>query len=234
MADPTKIEKLEPQVRSGIDLVGIRAAEAETKRAIAEEKQALEKRQAQLEELAATDSLTGLHNRGWFDEELARKIAVSNRTGAPLFVIQFDIDYFKLANTHFGHEGGDKIIKLIAKLHHRIEEPLCRVGGEEFAQALNEKVNKKKAISIARRYMTEMRNQSILLIPSLEVIGQNQEEAPKEFTLSVGITQYKQGDSPDILVRRANLAMLKAKETGRNRIYLARQNAEAVKFREVQ
>lgn len=105
--------------------------------------QALEERVRQLEaanveiaRLARTDELTGLANRRYFSERLAKMLSASRRQGLPLTLIMADLDHFKNVNDRYGHAAGDEVLKEFAAMMHRqsrTEDLAARWGGEEFA-----------------------------------------------------------------------------------------------------
>ena len=91
---------------------------------------------SRLENLAMTDHLTGLYNHRYFQERLLEEVSRATRRGAPVSLIIYDIDDFKDVNDSYGHLMGDEVIKAVASAAGevcRIEDPVCRIGGEEFA-----------------------------------------------------------------------------------------------------
>jgi len=113
----------------------------------------LEEANKKLLQLASTDRLTGLRNRGAFDEQLNTQIHLLKRMGKPLSLIMIDIDYFKQYNDQYGHPAGDEALKTVASLLSqsvRASDTLARYGGEEFAIILPD-TTKSDAIQLAKR-----------------------------------------------------------------------------------
>ncbi len=158
-----------------------------------------------LEELATTDLLTGLYNRRKFEETLLKEIEEAKRYNKIFSIILLDIDFFKDINDTYGHQVGDYILQTIAKLIKRLlrkTDTVARWGGEEFVIILpNGKIN--GAFQLAER-----------LRKSVEAI-----EFPidKKCTISLGVTEYQTGDTPHSILKRADLALYAAKQSGRNR-----------------
>jgi len=162
-------------------------------------------------ELATTDSLTGLLNRGEGIRRFQQEISHSLRTGQPLSIIIIDIDYFKKINDNFGHQVGDKVIQLIARTilsTLRNYDTICRYGGEEFLVILPS-TDLDKAIETAER-----------LRKTVEKTKSSEQEHGAEviLTISLGVSALQPGDSLDGLVYRADNALYIAKEEGRNQV----------------
>ncbi|GEM_PF-3633418 len=191
------------------------------------------------------DALTNLYNKKWFDEELQRRLARINReiTGGDknlqfnaegfeankkIFLVLIDIDKFKTINDAYGHSIGDEALKLISAIHTRQDEPIARYGGEEFAQLVEipEDVSDENVEqifqTITSRQSTQLGLQSQILlkdIPKQENYAG--EEPQRQITLSYGITRILPGDTSETVKKRADFALYKAKNEGRNRAVLA-------------
>jgi diguanylate cyclase (GGDEF)-like protein len=155
------------------------------------------------------DSMTNLYNYQHFHELLHKEIARSLRYKQPLSVILADIDHFKSINDKFGHLAGDRVIKAVAsclKKSVRESDDVARYGGEEFAIILPE-TDQTGATEAAGRIRKDIEN--------LEVVF---EDNSISFTISLGISSVVELDeiAPDELIKRADIALYRAKEKGRN------------------
>jgi len=160
---------------------------------------------------ALTDKLTGVSNRLAFDEHLEQELTRWKRYKNPLSLIFWDIDHFKLVNDRLGHKAGDKILQALgALLNKRLRESdfTARFGGEEFISILQEE------LSPAAKVADEIR----AAIANFKFNYQGQ-RVP--VSISCGVTQCREGDTPSSLVERADQALYKAKEDGRNRCEIA-------------
>ncbi len=156
-----------------------------------------------LQELAVTDSLTGLGNRRVFDERLAAEMTAVRR-GRKLALLMLDIDHFKLRNDTFGHQDGDEVLRQMGALMRRIvrgHEVVARYGGEELV-VLMPNASEGDAAGLARRLLRAVR------------------EAPWEHqpvTVSIGVAETHNPDMTAAdLVTAADTAMYAAKAAGRN------------------
>lgn len=157
------------------------------------------------------DSLTNLFNRRRFLEELESRLALAQRYGTHGALLFLDLDNFKSINDTFGHHMGDEILVQFAHLlQNRIRKTdvLARLGGDEFAVLLTH-VDVQQAESIAWQIAKSVRHLTI---------------ADKQFpgiTVSIGIALFPaQADISKTLLICADLAMYRAKEDGRNRVYI--------------
>ena len=152
---------------------------------------------------ASTDTLTGLLNRRSFSEQVAT-VPANQR---PVTMAMADLDHFKTLNDTYGHETGDRALRLFARVLRdslRASDVVSRYGGEEFAIAFPDC----SAID-ATRALNTVRTQ---LDAAITVGG-----LPK-FTVSFGITEAEPGEDIDAALRRADDALLQAKRQGRNRV----------------
>ena len=164
------------------------------------------------EERANTDTLTGLPNRRALDEFLRAAQIAATESGEPLSIMLIDIDHFKRFNDNFGHGVGDQVLRLIANvLRERLREKdlPARFGGEELMAVLPgaelavcEAVAERVGRSISECRIT--RRSTGELLPSI--------------TVSIGIAQFRHGESTAELIERCDRALYLAKRTGRNRV----------------
>lgn len=174
----------------------------------------LEESENLLVELATTDSLTGILNRGEGIRRIQQEISRSLRVRQALSIILVDIDHFKKINDNFGHQVGDRVLKAIAAnlaATLRNYDIICRYGGEEFLIMLpTTELN--EALETAERLRF--------------VIAKNSTETEGgkfiKLTISLGVSSLQEGDSLDGLVYRADNALYIAKEEGRDQVqYIA-------------
>ena len=173
----------------------------------------LAQQNSKLEQLSATDALTGLTNRRRFLESLENERNRIERYGGSLSLIMFDIDHFKKINDTWGHAVGDLVLREIARDAQRFlrkADSAVRYGGEEFVILLPE-TELPGATLIAHR---------LRQLVADTVIAHNQ-EPPISVTISIGVASLGPGESGDELLNRADKAMYQAKNNGRNRVELS-------------
>jgi diguanylate cyclase (GGDEF)-like protein len=166
-----------------------------------------------LETLSRMDGLTGIANRRHFDNYLSAELQRSLRNKAPLSLILADVDHFKAYNDRYGHQAGDMCLKAVASAiqsaARRSTDLPVRYGGEEFAMVLPE-TPLDGALDVASAIAQGLAQ---LGIPH---DGSNEHRV---VTLSQGVATCGGGEiSCDQLLKRADQALYRAKETGRNRI----------------
>ncbi|MDD2759223.1 MAG: GGDEF domain-containing protein [Methylomonas sp.] len=160
---------------------------------------------------AYTDTLTQTHNRAAFNDMLSREIMRASRGGQQLSLIFIDIDHFKLINDEHGHDCGDFALTSVAstvKDSVRGSDVVFRYGGEEFVVLLSD-TNQEEAAIIAERIRSNI--ESRILAYGIAVLN---------LSASLGVSSLKADDDMESLVKRADSAMYKAKQTGRNRVCL--------------
>jgi diguanylate cyclase (GGDEF)-like protein/PAS domain S-box-containing protein len=165
--------------------------------------------EAELIRLARVDHLTGIWNRGYFMELLNGEVKRAHRHRKRLSVLLCDIDYFKRINDRYGHQAGDTALRRFAETAGtllRTSDHLGRWGGEEFALALPE-----TRLSGAHQTAERLRQQ----IEEMPVIHEGRHFS---LTLSVGVCVLRKEDTVESIIARADRALYKAKETGRNRV----------------
>src|SRR5437588_425077 len=167
------------------------------------------KRFREARQLADLDALTGLHNRRYFHETLAREVARAQRYERRLALIIFDLDDFKAINDRIGHLAGDAVLAEVAERVRdvvRSSDIACRVGGDEFAVILPE-----SALEDANQLYRRILN-AVSARPS----GQ----AGKLY-LSAGVGELRPEDDPVSFFQRADDALYRAKEAGKGRVVAA-------------
>jgi len=192
----------------------LKVRELELEQAVADRTAALKCANEALERLAATDGLTGLANHRTFHEHLGQEGARAARSGAPLAVILADIDHFKNFNDSRGHLEGDQALRRVAEAMagalHRPGDFAARYGGEEFSFILPE-TPREGALHVAEA-----------LRASVEALGEahpNSEAGPV-LTISLGVAAgfVTAENRVDDLLARADAALYRAKDAGRNRV----------------
>lgn len=161
---------------------------------------------------ALTDALTGLANRKCFDQEIDAELNIAAADNEKLCLLLVDIDHFKAFNDNFGHQVGDQVLKLVANtLINGIKgrDLAARFGGEEFAILLPE-TPLTAAVKVANNLRERIANKEIINRANNEHMGQ--------ITISCGAAEYQPGESIDGFIKRADEALYKAKNNGRNRV----------------
>ena len=161
---------------------------------------------------AFIDPLTGINNRGAFDEALLHEVELARRKGLPLALAVADIDRFKAINDHFGHTIGDCALQsLVESAQHCIRgaDTLYRYGGEEFVILLRD-----TPLDGATLLAERLRD---------HVDGRHHHcgEVSITMTVSIGVAQWSEGESGTELFNRADTALYRAKTGGRNRVIVA-------------
>jgi diguanylate cyclase (GGDEF)-like protein len=157
-------------------------------------------------QLADLDALTGLHNRRYFHETLARECARAQRYNRRLALLVLDLDDFKAINDQIGHLAGDNVL---AEVAGRIKEVVrsadiaCRVGGDEFAVILPESALE-DADQLYRRLQTKISSAPLAQAGRL--------------LLSAGIAELRPSDDAVAFFQRADDALYRAKEAGKGRV----------------
>jgi diguanylate cyclase (GGDEF)-like protein len=157
-------------------------------------------------QLADLDALTGLHNRRYFHETLAREVARAHRYGRQLALVVFDLDDFKAINDRIGHLAGDSVL---AETAERVKDVVrsadvaCRVGGDEFAVLLPESV-----ASDADQLYHRL----------LGAVGSRPVGQAGRLSVSAGIAELRDEDDPTKFFERADEALYRAKERGKAQV----------------
>lgn len=172
----------------------------------------LEKANRELEQLAAYDALSGLLNRRTLFGRIGVEIERATRTNVPLTGLMVDIDRFKGVNDNFGHPCGDLVIREIgAKLQNRLRKYdfAGRYGGEEFFVLLSNSTEV-QAERIGDRFRREMAGTRFTC-----------NGGSFSVTLSIGVARFRDGDTQESWIERADRALYQAKDAGRNRVVIA-------------
>lgn len=164
----------------------------------------------ELQHLSSHDSLTRLLNRRAFESRLAQEVAASRRTGAPLGLLMVDIDHFKHINDRFGHHVGDTALRQTAQRlaqAARLNDVVARVGGEEFGVLLPA-TDAAGIRQSAERLRHAVGHEPLAFADGLHPV-----------TVSVGASMLlTQEADPEVVLRRADQALYRAKAEGRDRV----------------
>jgi diguanylate cyclase len=171
----------------------------------------LRRQNERLEQIAITDSLTGIYNRRFFFELADKEVARAKRYGNPMSVVILDADHFKKMNDTYGHLIGDQILMNLAQLcqeNIRSLDIIARYGGEEFVILMPE-VDCTAAYNSAERLRMLVETTS-MVTGGLDVM----------MTISLGIACWNGENDLDFnaLLARADRALYQSKESGRNRV----------------
>lgn len=180
---------------------------------------------------AATDPLTGLPNRRFLGDLLARSVAQASRSRRPLSVAIVDADHFKDVNDHFGHLAGDRVLQALAAAlvaGVRRSDVVARYGGEEFCLVLpdtDEAAARVLAEDLRHRVgdtLAELVRETISpAATSPSSAGHHRfpgHRQPERVTISTGVAQWFPGESADHVVARADRALYRAKQSGRDAV----------------
>jgi diguanylate cyclase (GGDEF)-like protein len=172
--------------------------------------------------LAATDGLTGLYNRRYFEQALDFECERARRAGRPLGLVMADVDRFKRFNDRFGHAAGDEVLRVVAVTFAgqlRRTDTLARVGGEEFMAILPED-NREGVAVAAERVRRAVEQQPPLWLEGYEL-------PPVRISVG-GASLPPETVAPRTLMKAADRALRRAKRRGRNRsVVIGTEMAEA-------
>jgi len=161
--------------------------------------------------LAVTDDMTGLYNRRYFDRHLGVMLSKAQELGRDMALMILDIDHFKAVNDTHGHDIGDAVLKEFSvrlKRNIRGVDLACRFGGEEFVVLMPD-TDFRQAEAVAERVRQSIGERSF-------DVGAGR---PLSVTVSAGLTLNESlSDSPESLIKRADVALYRAKREGRNRV----------------
>lgn len=178
---------------------------------------------AELKEQLKTDSLTGLFNKAQLLQSLETEMERTRRSLQPTSLIMFDADHFKQVNDNFGHLAGDKVLKALARTTMNVTRRLdicCRYGGEEFAIVLP------TTPTLTAKLVAERIRQSIEAL----VVELDDKNQTLQITASLGLASFNNEKNLEVdsFIERADQALYKAKQSGRNRVcvYLSKEQNE--------
>jgi diguanylate cyclase len=206
------LNHLDPSLRrlwASVGLVGLASAvglAASVKMQLQSQKRLIDSYMAE----ARTDPLTGLANRRALDQELNRRIAQRQRQQIPVTLLLVDLDHFKDFNDTHGHQGGDEMLRAVARLltgTSREMDLASRYGGDELALVLPG-VTWQEAMPVAERVRSSVCEST-----------HRYREGDLRVTVSVGLAEATLSDDSEELVRRADAALYAAKKAGRNCSY---------------
>jgi diguanylate cyclase (GGDEF)-like protein len=166
------------------------------------------------------DPLTGLFNRRYMVETLLRELGRARRASEPVAVVMMDVDHFKRLNDRYGHDVGDDVLVAVAGALSqgvRSEDVVCRYGGEEFVAILPG-----ADLALATQRAEELR----LALHGMAV--QARDGSTPTVSLSAGVAVAAPGATPEVVLRAADRALLRAKTDGRDRVCVAEGPVAAV------
>lgn len=175
---------------------------------VAERTKALHDANVELELLATTDALTGLLNRRRFDEKLHECFLALPRVGRHFAVLMLDIDHFKRVNDVHGHPVGDSVLKEIAKViaqNIRSTDTVARFGGEEFSVLLPAITHDQESMVVAEKIRAAVQSHIFTGVDGVTV------------SIGISLSAYNDIAAPEV-IRRADVALYKAKAQGRNQV----------------
>lgn len=158
---------------------------------------------------ALIDPLTGLPNRAAWEERLGHELAVWQKNKTSLLVCILDLDHFKRINDGYGHLAGDRVLKIVAKVlkkQLRSTDFIARFGGEEFVILLPA-----TQVTAGLAMLEQLR-------VAVEQCPFHFKSEPVTITVSSGVTALRPGERSDVALKRADQALYRAKENGRNRV----------------
>ena len=157
---------------------------------------------------AMIDALTGVANRAAYDDRMAHEFTRWQRHGGTITIAAWDVDNFKSINDEFGHMAGDKVLRILGQhmaRNVRGTDFLARYGGEEFVMIMIG-MDSEQALKACNKIRA-----------AIQAIAFHFREKPVTVTASCGITTFRMGDQPETAFERADSALYKAKDSGRNR-----------------
>lgn len=182
---------------------------------LVQSQEALAEQREQIESLKTAvrvDSLTMLGNRAFFDEKLTEMTQLRDRYEERFSLLLIDVDNFKVINDTYGHQGGDRVLKGVARKIRaslRTTDFVARYGGDEFVAILLKA--SATAASLAARKLCEEIEASRFILDNNEI----------RTSLSIGVAEAEPGEAETSILKRADFALYQAKQEGRNRVIVA-------------
>lgn len=164
------------------------------------------------ERRATTDSLTGIGNRAGFDNRLARLVRQGHQNGQRFALLMMDLDFFKEVNDTYGHQAGDQVLVAVAttlRSAARKTDYVARLGGDEFVLLLDNIDNEHQAIRLAEKLLEDIRKPIDIGDGVSASVG-----------ASIGIALSDRRSGVDEIIKRADAAMYRSKQGGRNQFHM--------------
>lgn len=180
----------------------------ESRRQIAELQESLEAIRYE----SLVDDLTTLANRKHFDQSLDRILAETDQSETPFSLLFTDIDHFKKFNDTFGHQTGDQVLRLVAlavKQNIKGQDIAFRYGGEEFAVILP-RTSLEQSVVVAEHIREAVFSKELVKRSTGENLGR--------ITISIGVSEWRPGDTAQSIIERADTCLYAAKNGGRNQV----------------
>ena len=153
------------------------------------------------------DVLTGLPNRALFDDRLQHELAHAKRYGWSMAIMFIDLNDFKQVNDRYGHKMGDAVLQIVADRlaeSSRADDTISRYGGDEFLVLLNKITGEADVAALAQTFLEVLQAACEIAVPDLKV--------SLAIKASIGISTFpKDGEDPELLIRKADAAMYQAK-----------------------
>jgi diguanylate cyclase len=164
---------------------------------------------------AMTDALTGVPNRKAFDFQMEKNVKYAAEHRTPLVLMMLDIDHFKKFNDSYGHQTGDQVLGLVAGVlmaNVKGKDTPARYGGEEFAVMLPE-----TPLKAGTQFADSLRRS----LEGMALVSRTTNEKLSGITMSIGVAEFRSGETIAAFIARADAALYQAKKGGRNRVCVA-------------
>ena len=215
---PTSVEQIRAAVTRVADETRVMAEQNQRLHSqLSESTQQLSEMRYNLDEVrkaSLLDPLTEVGNRKYFNNEIERIIEEAKETKEPMSFLMADIDHFKKFNDTYGHLIGDEVLKLVARTlveNLKGRDIIARYGGEEFCIVLPQ-TNVENAERVGNQLRTILSTKSVRRRRTNEMLG--------VITISIGATQYIDGEDAESLIARADAGLYDAKQSGRNKVMI--------------